>query len=309
MKAWVQVVSLVVCVFGAAPAASQPASSTAVALLPLDAESRLEIYGQPVASEIARALVVGGIDVVVVGPKMAVPDRARLILDGSIKADKGDAVTLSVRVRDRMTGMTLEKLEETATNLGTIDRAAAQLSSRVLPIVQRQLAALPPGPVMASNPSPGRVTEEYTRNVPKPPTVLVGVAVSRATVAEPLRVALGESLAAWVRDSRREPMPVDASTLDPKLVQVTVASAHAERALAFEILGYSVTGDRQVPLARARVRVRIADIRGIPFDRVVITDTIVGARNMPHDALAALVAREVLSILRPHMRKVAPQWR
>ena len=47
-----------------------------VALLPLDAAAKLEVYGQVVASEIAQALIAGKIDVVVVLPKMAVPVEA-----------------------------------------------------------------------------------------------------------------------------------------------------------------------------------------------------------------------------------------
>src|SRR5512138_3792161 len=80
-----------------------------IAMLPLDGEQRLEIYGQPVAAEIARALRAAGIDVVVVGAKMAVPDHAQLIVDGTIKqAGKGKDITLSIRIRDPRDGTTLE---------------------------------------------------------------------------------------------------------------------------------------------------------------------------------------------------------
>src|SRR5262245_63460125 len=78
----------------AAPVAHGQPPGEAVALLPLDADRSLEIYGQPVASEIARALGAGNIAVVVVGPKMAVPDRARLIVDGRIGLGKANAVTI-----------------------------------------------------------------------------------------------------------------------------------------------------------------------------------------------------------------------
>src|SRR5262245_21708357 len=67
-----------------------PARAETIALLPLDADKRLEVYGQPVAAEIGRALKEAGIDVVVVGAKMDVPARAELIVDGTIKAAKGD---------------------------------------------------------------------------------------------------------------------------------------------------------------------------------------------------------------------------
>ena len=39
----------------------------AIALLPLDTDQKLEIYGQPVASELARVLVAGNVNVVVGG--------------------------------------------------------------------------------------------------------------------------------------------------------------------------------------------------------------------------------------------------
>src|SRR5688500_12048390 len=63
-----------------------------VALLPLDADAKLQIYGQPVASEIAQALIAGRIDVVVVLPKMAVPEHTKLIVDGKIAGAKGGAI-------------------------------------------------------------------------------------------------------------------------------------------------------------------------------------------------------------------------
>src|SRR3954465_9134812 len=134
------IVSLVLAAATAAPAGAE--GDDAVALLPLDAEARLAIYGQPVASEIARALVQGGVDVVVVGPRMAVPERAVLIVDGTIAASKTDAVTLSLRVRNRVDGTTMATTQSTAQGLSNIDKAAADLSAKVLPIVNEQIAKL-----------------------------------------------------------------------------------------------------------------------------------------------------------------------
>src|SRR4051812_14068849 len=113
------VIVAVVAIGWLCPATRAHAESDAVALLPLDAEQRLAIYGQAVASEVARALVAGGIDVVVVGPKMAVPERARLVFDGTITG-KGEAVTLTLRVRDRMAGTVLDSVTATAPSLTTI---------------------------------------------------------------------------------------------------------------------------------------------------------------------------------------------
>jgi hypothetical protein len=61
-------------------------------------------------------------------------------------------------------------------------------------------------------------------------------------------------------------------------------------------------------MARARVRVWIADASAVVFDRVVVTDTVVGDKGLAPPELAARVAREVLAILRPHLRRQVPSW-
>src|SRR5258706_14911950 len=97
-----------------APRAARAEPPDAVALLPLDAEQRLEIYGQPIASELARSLGAAGLEVVVVGPKMAVPERAKLVIDGTIKAGKRNAVALPGRVGGKAKGVLLDTLSVTA---------------------------------------------------------------------------------------------------------------------------------------------------------------------------------------------------
>src|SRR3954449_4958658 len=82
-----------------------------IALLPLDADAKLEVYSQPVASELARSLTQGGFDVVVVGMKMTVPAEARLVVDGTIRMGKGDAVTLTARIRDPHNPLEQSKIE------------------------------------------------------------------------------------------------------------------------------------------------------------------------------------------------------
>jgi hypothetical protein len=287
----------------AAPPAQPARPGGAVALLPLDAGARLEIYGQAVATEIARALMAGGVEVVVVGADMDVPASARLIVDGAVATDKGGLVALSMRVRDPADGAVLDTLSATAPSLAQIDRAAAELSARVLPVVRERLAALTAG---RAGGDPGRPRSPGGGS---PRVLLVGVASTAA--AEPLRGALAGAAERWVRAARREPRAVEPRTLEGKLAPPAVASADAERAVTFEILRYAVASvgpARDVPLARARVRVRIADRSEVRFDRVVATDTIVGDRGMPAAALAARVAEEVLAILRPHVRRVVSPW-
>jgi len=283
-----------------------------VALLPFDAEAKLELYGQPVASEIARALVAGAVDVVVVGPKMAVPERATLIVDGTIRADhgpagKGEAVVLAIRVRNPSDGTVIEQLSATAASLSSIDRAAADLSGRLLPIVRARLAAA------ATRPAPSRPIEpargvEPARTAPRPLLLAVGVGPAATRVVEPLRVALASAVPAWAGAHGRAASEVEPARLAKAAAAKTVATSDADRGILFEVLAYRVV-ERPVPMATARVRVRIAGADGVGFERVVVTDTVVGDRAMTPEALADRVAREVLAIMRPHVRRAVAPWR
>ncbi len=293
-------VAVMLCIAGSvARAESEP-----IALLPLDADSRLEIYGQPVAAEIARALSAGKVEVVVVEAKMAVPSNAKLVIDGSI-VSKGTAVLLGIRVRNPIDGIVTDKLEEPAANVAAISKAAAKLSERLLPVVRARLEI-----VRKAVPDP-----VSNRTVPRPrtdadPVMLLGIGVpmNASLLFEPFRRAMIDGVTTTIRGSHRLPTPVDASTLGKQLAPQTVASARASRGIVFEILDYTIEPS-VIPLVRARVRVRIADPSQVLFDRVLSTDTVVGDRRIPADVLAARVTREILTILRPHIRKLEPQWR
>jgi hypothetical protein len=264
------------------------ADPASVALLPLDAEAKLEIYGQPVASEVARALVAGGIDVVVVGPKMAVPERARLIVDGTIASGKGQAVELDARIRDRATGSVLDTLHVSATSISTLDSAASQLSSQVLPAVQHRLAQLAEAPPVATKP----VEPAHVAAAPALPIAIVSLAPSTS----PLHDALAGALDGF---AKRGHHALQLGTADTK----AVAAANAEIGITLDIVSYYaenlVVGNQ--PSAYARVRLRVANGTKLVFDRVLATDTVLGAR----DKLADLVAREILWIAEPKLRKVS----
>ena len=124
---------------------------------------------------------------------------------------------------------------------------------------------------------------------------------------EPLRAALLEAAGAAVVASRRAPRTIDISTFVPALAPQTVAASGAPRGLVFEVLGYTVAG-AEVPVARARVRLRVADAGAVLFDRVIVTDSVVGDRRMAPGALAARAAHEVLAIARPHLRRALGAW-
>ena len=288
---------------------ADPGGTDAVALLPFDARGALEIYGQPVANEIARSLKGDSLEVVVVGNKETVPDGVKLIVDGKIAKGSGGSVVLSLRIRNPKDGSVLDELSEPAPGLASIDRAAAALSAKLLPAVHAQLKKLvttapPHTETLPSRPPPGVAPPALT-------PVLIAIAASpdAAVEVEPLRAVLADSVAAWARANRREPRTVDASTLVRRIAPQTVAHSGAERGFVFEVLGYDLRQFKhKVPIARARVRVRIADGQTVLFDRVVVTDSIVGSPSTPPAELAARTAREVLAILLPHVRKAVPEW-
>lgn len=253
------------------------AHADTIAMLPLDGEKRLELYGQPVAAEIARALKAAGVDVVVVGARMDVPDRAQLIVDGTIKSGKGKDITLSIRVRDPRDGTVLETLPAPATSLDKLDKAAADLSARVVPLVKNHLAALAKPAVVETPPGDPR-PQPPRPAAPAAPTLAVSVASSAAPQLVTLRGALERELPAWL------------------------PTQHYVAKLTLDVLTFA-TEPGKVPMARARVRVRIADTK---FDRIVRTDTIVGDRDSTVEQLAARTAREVLAILQPHLRRALP---
>jgi len=287
-----------------ARAAGEPAAppaGDAVALLPLDTDRSLEIYGQPVASELARALVAGSVSVVVVGPKMAVPERARLIIDGTIALGKASAITISLRIRNTLDGIVLETLSATAPGLANIDSAAAELSARILPLVRDWLAAIQ---------RPSSRDDRSAARGPAPAAdrpMLVAITDAGHGAQAVLHGALDAAVADWALAQHRPIEKLDPRKLDRKIAVASVAAARSDLAVGFWILDY-VPETGALPMARARVRVQITDARAVRFDRVVVTDTVLGDPGLRSPELASRVAREVLAILRPHLLRNVPSW-
>ena len=176
-----------------------------VALLPLEADKGLEIYGQPVASEMARALAAGNIRVVVLGPRMAVPDRTGLIIDGTIAQGKGSAVTISLRIRRADGGaLTRKSLAASAPGLAKIDGAAAELSAQLLPAVRELLAALP-----RESDDHGRILEARPVPAPDRPVLVAVAGASHGADPGPLRGALQSAVTDWTRAHHRAPRDTD----------------------------------------------------------------------------------------------------
>jgi hypothetical protein len=279
----------------------------AVALLPLDADAKLELFGQPVASEVSRALIQGGLEVVVVGPRMAVPAKARVVVDGTIKPGKGATIVLTVRVRDVRTGEVLDKIPVEAASMTTMDRAAEELSAKVLPSVKTNLAALIAKDQEQLQPKhvdePKRVEPPAARA-----TVLAAIYSGPDATAQTqaLRTALEAGLAPWAAHRHHATRVLDIHQLGdgPK----KVVAERADLAVELEVLSIDLEFTTPVPMATARVRFRIIDPQAVVFDRVIVTDTIVGEKGLDAEKLTERVAREVLSIADPHLKRRIPTW-
>ncbi|MBX3162498.1 MAG: hypothetical protein KF773_41425 [Deltaproteobacteria bacterium] len=299
-----------VCVWAAVARAEAPGRD-AIALLPLDTEPRLEIYSQPVATEIARTLDVPDLDVVVVGAKAVVPERARLVVFGKMTSKGGDSVVVTLHVRNPRDGKELESLEMTS-SLEKIDRAAAELAGRLVPILRDRLAVLrrtlPPDPVRR----PVDALPPPVRTVPMSMPMLVGIAARPASAmeGEPLRAGLAALVPGWLRAHGREARAVDAATLVARLAPQTVRASGVDRGILLEVRGFSthIDGRTKARFATARVHVRIADGGAVLFDRTIVTDTIVAKAEIGEDKLIELAVGEVLAIARPHMRRAVPSW-
>lgn len=289
-----------------------------IALLPLDGEKRLEIYGQPVAAEMGRALKAQGFDVVVVGAKMDVPDGAQLIVDGTIKGEKNKAISISIRIRDPHSGTVLETLPASAASLTAIDKAAADLSTRIVPAVKAHLQAIAakatPRP---AEPPPGNGRPIEPPRTPKTPqpTVSLPVIVTSVSSPQPVRPALellatglAAELPQWGVSHKRDARPVEPDRLSRAAAIKTTQEMSADVGVALEVLSFTVDPGT-VPLGRARVRVRVIHKGTILFERVVRTDTIVGDKGITEQEMAARTGREVLAIVNAQLRRLVEGWR
>jgi len=192
------------------------------------------------------------------------------------------------------------------------EQAAADLSTGAVPAVRSHLAALakaakPANPV---NPPDGPPVDPRTPPVATLPAVVTSVASPRpATPAlELLAVGLADELPHWGLTHKREARKVEPEKMSRAAAIRTVQEANADVGVALEVLSFTVQPG-EIPLGRARVRVRIIHKGTILFERVVRTDTIVGDKNITEQAMAARTGREVLAIANAQLRRLVAGWR
>ncbi len=287
-----------------APAEASAARTTGViALLPLSADAKLKLYGQPVAAEVARALERAGFTIVVVSNAAPVPSKARLVIDGRIVRGAGETVLLEARVRDPALGTIIASLSATAPSLTRIDQGAAELVLALEPALRRgiaaqELAARARGatttgaraPVAGELPEPGDAT---TRVDPRPrAVVVVGYPAALeggadAPVLRPLLRAGADRLAALVGHRSEAAQGED--------LVAAVTAQGAALGVSITLLSIRYEGDGVIT-ARARGRVRVVAAGQVIFDRVVRTDTLVGGRGDRKDAVARAAIDQIVDI-------------
>ena len=272
------------------------ADSRKLALLPLDAPPKLAIYGQPVAAEIARSLTAAGLDVVVVGAQMAVPGEAVLVIEGSLSsARKKVKVELRLRTLDSRTPLATFASKEVP--LDAIDRAAAEVAAALLPQLQSELDKRASSHRPLAPPPP----ETIPAPVPSPALEPALLAVAGGGAEASMREAFIEEVRAAASvlpgpayETRKAPL----SDVSPASVMAMSAAASGALTLAFDVREL-VVADRGVLVGGAKVRVLVARGGKLLIDRQLTTDTVVGARKGNLEGLLGLLAREVVTILRP----------
>lgn len=301
--------------FGLGAGGSQAfADGGTVALLPLDAPGKLAIYGQPVAAEIARALKEAGLDVVVVGEQMAVPREAVLIVEGSlVSARKRVKIELRLRALDSRTP--LAKVTSPESPLEKLDQAAGAAAATLLPQVRAQLAErsakpgkLPGPPLEGTAVTPPLVVAPPPVQLPatRPVALLVvsAGAVSpalRPVLIERLMLAGGRGLSPQEWDVRQVTLP----ELSNASMMGVAATLPSELSLAFDVRELKLE-ERGVFVGAVRARLVVTKLNKVVFDRTVTTDTVVGARKGTREAMLDLLAREVVTILRPRYARFLP---
>lgn len=296
------ILAMALCCAGVATAA---ADGSRLALLPLDAPGKLAIYGQPVAAEIARSLGAAGLDVVVVGAQMAVPREAVLVIEGSIHgARKKVRVELRLRTLDSRTPLvTVTSLDA---QLETLDRAAGEAATLLLPLVQAELEkrkparGVEPRPARPEGKGPAVPDEPVAREPAPRSTAMIAITANGVPVAaRPYFVERMMLAASALTEARWKPRPVEISQISPAMLLAMSATEPGSLGLAFDVRELAAAQEGGVFLGAVRARVLVVLGGKVIFDREITTDTVVGARKGDLGAMLDLLAREMTAILRP----------
>lgn len=277
---------------------SARAQSEKVALLPLDAPGKLAIYGQPVAAEVARVLGEAALVVVVVSADQAVPLDAALVIDGSISSTRRQ-VTVELRVRALHSSVPLLVVSATERSLATLDRAAKAVAAKLLPQLQAELAQRRPRPAEPTASSEPPVEAQAEPEAAPLPPALLAISAAGPVAADVEGFASGVLTAsARLTRARWQGTRIALAEVSPAAVLGAVAAAPGSIGVGISVRSLEVTSGPAF-VGRVRARVILASGGKVLFDRVVVTDSVVGKRKGDRAQLLDLLAREVVDIVRP----------
>lgn len=312
------------------PPDPHPAAKVTVALLPLDAEARLALYGQPVAAAISTALAAEGVDVAVVGQGDPVPTRAVLVVDGRIEK-KGKGIKLALRIRDPARAEVMAEVTATAATLTAIDKAAHDAATKLIPEVRTQLAVVAErnaaehaqtGSGTGTGTGSGTAAETGSgtgtgtgsgsgKALPAPvvPAILL-VATSRVALdgrPDAVVAAIAPAFERLIGATKHRVVPPSGLVgSDSGALASAAQAAGAELAISVDVLSLDVDGTK-VPYGKVRARIRLVAATGgaALFDRIVRTDTVVGrAGDMAHD-IAGYAGGQLADVMRMRVMKAA----
>ncbi len=270
------------------------ADEGAIAVLPLtSSEKRLAMYGVPVARVLAAALRQSGNAVETVTGTGGLPKRVAWVIDGRIVAASGGRVVLEARLRDPGRGRAFGQVASKPGRLTEIDELARQVASDLGPLLARARAAAastPPPTTAPAHPSTSPV-----------PALRPAMVITRDK--EPI---VTDALAALVERLGYRAVVSDLSGIaPPPKVKGALGRASARFALLAEVKDVDYEwAARDILTARGSMRLVLVDGAGRPlYNAVVATDTLVGSRGDRHAALLGFVARQVMQMAAPRLKK------
>jgi hypothetical protein len=270
-----------------------------IAVLPLtSSEKRLAMYGAPVARVLAGHLRQAGNAVETVTGSGSLARRVAWVIDGRIVAASGGRVVLEARLRDPGRGKAFGQVASKPGRLTEIDELARQVASDLAPLLAQARASSSATSARVDPPPPAGRTGSPVAPAARPAIVIVR---DKETIVT-------DALAALVERLGYRPVVSDLRGIAPpaKVKSALGAADGARFALLAEVksVDYEWAG-KDVMTARGSMRLVLVDGRGKSlYNAVLDTDTLVGSRGDRHAALLGFVARQVMEMAAPRLKKV-----
>jgi hypothetical protein len=267
----------------------------AIAVLPLtSSEKRLAMYGVPVARVLAAHLRQSGVTVETVTGSGSLPRRVAWVIDGRIVSSPGGRVVLEARLRDPGRGSAFGQVASKPGRLTEIDKLARQVAGDLTPLLARARASS--AKTSAITPPPSPPPSSVSNTAPVRPAIVI--TRDREPIVTDAMASLVERL------GYRAVVGEMAGIAAPDKVRAALGKASAPFALLAEVRSVDYEWDRGILTARGTMRLVLVDRAGKPiYNAVLDTDTLVGNRGDRHDALLGFVARQVMQMAAPRLRK------